>query len=38
MEKWIKGFLAASFMLFAATLGLTALTSCNHDYQNGKMD
>ena len=37
MKKWIKGFLAASFMLFAATLGLTALTSCNHESGNRKI-
>ena len=37
MEKWIKGFLTASFMLFAATLGLTALTSCNHESGNRKI-
>lgn len=37
MEKWIKGFLAASFMLFAATLGLTALTSCGHESGNRKI-
>ena len=37
MEKWIKGFLAASFMLFVAALGLTALTSCNHESGNRKI-
>ena len=37
MEKWIKGFLTASFMLFVATLGLTALTSCGHESGNRKI-
>lgn len=37
MGKWIKGFLAASFMLFVAALGLATLTSCNHESGNRKI-
>ena len=37
MEKWIKGVLIASFMLFAVALGLTTLTSCGHESGNRKI-
>lgn len=37
MEKWIKGVLTASFMLFAVALGLTTLTSCGHESGNRKI-
>ena len=37
MEKWIKGVLMASFMLFAVSLGLTTLTSCGHESGNRKI-
>lgn len=31
MEKWIKRIITVSFVLFAAILGVTALTSCNYE-------
>jgi len=34
MEKWIKRIMAVSFVLLAAILGLTALTSCGHESGN----
>lgn len=37
MEKWIKRIITVSFVLFAAILGLTALTSCDHESCNRKI-
>lgn len=37
MEKWIKRIMAVSFVLLAAILGLTALTSCGYESGNRKI-
>lgn len=37
MEKWIKRIMTVSFVLFAAILGLTALTSCDYESGNRKI-
>lgn len=37
MEKWIKRIMTVSFVLFAAILGSTALTSCDHESGNRKI-